>query len=231
MEALDFGYSQSKWVAEQLVYRAQGQGLCCTIYRPSLISVARSMHGDPDDVAARLLAFMIRHRIAVDAPNQLSLVPVDSLAQNLIAISQHPMAAGATYHLTADRYYTLTQLTREINAEFGYLFRELPIPEFLEQLNLLAKPEDPVFPLLDFFNRAAPHLTAMSLKRYDNRNYRCAKDLVQGEEEPNLRETATRLVHLIDAQGWLTSPIWQERSGKLSSQAWRQSQHRSTYAV
>ena len=40
MENLDFGYAQSKWVAEQLVYAAGKQGLDVRIYRPSLISAS-----------------------------------------------------------------------------------------------------------------------------------------------------------------------------------------------
>jgi thioester reductase-like protein len=204
MEGLDFGYSQSKWVAEQLVGRARVAGLRCTVYRPSLISVARSLRGDVHDVAARLLAFMIRHEIAVDTPNQISLVPVDSLARNLVVLSQRPQAAGATYHLTADRYYSLTQLTRQIGADFGFHFREMPIPEFIARLNLLARPEDPVFPLLDFFNRSAPHIAAMTLKRYDNRGYRLAKAAVPGsDDDPALAETARRLVRFVEAQGWI----------------------------
>jgi len=204
MEGLDFGYSQSKWVAEQLVARAREGGLRTTIYRPSLISVARSLRGDRHDVAARLLAFMIRHKVAVDTPNQLSLVPVDSLANNLIGLSLLPESSGATYHMTADTYYSLTNVTRQIGADFGYDFRELPIPDFISELNRLAGPDDPVFPLLDFFNRSAPHIAAMTLKRYDNRDYRSARDaMIFGERDPALSETARRLVAFLKRQGWV----------------------------
>ncbi len=204
MTGLDFGYSQSKWVAEQLVARARAAGLACTIYRPSLISVSRTLRGDRNDVAARLLAFMIRHEIAVDTPNQLSLVPVDTVADNLVALSLDPEAAGATYHLTADSYYSLTHLTRRIGADFGYRFRELSIGAFISELNRLALPEDPVFPLLDFFNRSAPHIGAMTLKRYDNSHYRAARDrLPNGVADPGLAVVAARLVGFLRVQGWL----------------------------
>jgi len=130
MSGLDFGYSQSKWVAEQLVAGARALGLPCAIYRPSLITVPRSLCGDRNDVAARLLAFMVRHQIAVNTPNQLSLVPVDAIARNLVGLSLRPQAVGATYHLTADRYYSLTHLTRRLSADFGFHFRELSIAGF-----------------------------------------------------------------------------------------------------
>ena len=204
MSGLDFGYSQTKWVAEQLVSRAQAQGLPTTIYRPSLISVPASLEGDTNDVAARLLAFMIRHQVAVDTPNQISLVPVDTTARNLVALSLDAEAAGATYHMTADRYYSLTALTRRIAADFGYRFRELSIPEFIAYLNREARPDDPVYPLLDFFDRCAPQISAMTLKRYDNRAYRTARDRSPwGEPDPGLGEIGARLVRFVERQGWL----------------------------
>jgi nucleoside-diphosphate-sugar epimerase len=147
---------------------------------------------------------MIRHRIAVDTPNQLSLVPVDSLANNLIALSQRPEAAGTIYHLTADRYYSITELTRQISTDFGYHFREFPLLKFVALLNQLAEPEDPVFPLLDFFNRSTPHIAAMTHKRYDNRCYRSARDdIADGQSDPTLAETARRLVRFLQSQGWI----------------------------
>jgi Male sterility protein len=42
MAGLDFGYAQTKWVAEQLVLSAQAMGLDVRIYRPSLISACQA---------------------------------------------------------------------------------------------------------------------------------------------------------------------------------------------
>src|SRR6202020_1938834 len=38
MELLDFGYSQSKWVAEQVVVQQRNRGLSARIFRPALVS-------------------------------------------------------------------------------------------------------------------------------------------------------------------------------------------------
>lgn len=75
MAGLDFGYSQTKWVAEQLALVAQRKGLDVRIYRPSLISPTRSGFGSQDDILVRLTAFMIEHGLAVNALNQISLLP------------------------------------------------------------------------------------------------------------------------------------------------------------
>ncbi|WP_336298311.1 thioester reductase domain-containing protein [Sphingomonas sp. QA11] len=205
MEALDFGYSQTKWVAETLVRRAGAQGLPVAVYRPSLISVGAGLQGDSHDVAARLLAFMIRHGVAVDTPNQVSLLPVDVVARNLVAISQRPIRTTASLHLTADRYYSLTELVRQIERDFGFRFHYLPILPFVARLNALATPDEPVFPLLDFFNRSAPHIAAMSLKRYDSTAYRSARATIPGTlPDPSLEVIAGRMVGFLERQGWLS---------------------------
>ena len=204
MSALDFGYSQTKWVAEALVRQAGTQGLPLAIYRPSLVSVGAGLQGDSHDVAARLLAFMIRHGIAVDTPNQVSLLPVDVVARNIVAIAQRPIGESPVFHITADRYYSLTELVRQIERDFNFQFDYLPIPEFVARLNATARANEPVFPLLEFFNRASPHIAAMSLKRYDNSTYRLARAAAPGTlPDPSLELISRRMVAFLNRQGWL----------------------------
>ncbi|MGH3157274.1 MAG: SDR family oxidoreductase, partial [Streptosporangiaceae bacterium] len=59
MSGLDFGYSQTKWVAEQLTLAAHRKGLDVRIYRPSLISPTSAGFGSQEDILVRLTAFMI----------------------------------------------------------------------------------------------------------------------------------------------------------------------------
>ena len=80
MELLDFGYSQSKWVAEQVVADAGRRGLATRIFRPALITPAINGDGANFDITLRLIAFMIKYGIGVDALNQVSFVPVDVTA-------------------------------------------------------------------------------------------------------------------------------------------------------
>src|ERR1700742_4676804 len=50
MELLDFGYSQSKWVAEQVVIDARRRGLTTRIFRPALVSPSVSGGGNNFDI-------------------------------------------------------------------------------------------------------------------------------------------------------------------------------------
>ena len=61
MDRLDFGYSQSKWVSEQVVRDAMQRGLQARIFRPALLTPSVHGGGYNFDISIRLLAFMINH--------------------------------------------------------------------------------------------------------------------------------------------------------------------------
>ena len=61
MDRLDFGYSQSKWVSEQVVRDAMLRGLQARIFRPALLTPSVLGGGHNFDISIRLLAFMINH--------------------------------------------------------------------------------------------------------------------------------------------------------------------------
>ena len=111
MELLDFGYSQSKWVAEQVVADARAQGLPVRIFRPALVSPSVTGGGNNFDIAVRLVAFMVNHGIGVDALNQVSFVPADIVANNIVAISTTPGTENKTYHVVRDDYANMLDIT------------------------------------------------------------------------------------------------------------------------
>jgi hypothetical protein len=80
-------------------------------------------------------------------------------------------------HLTADDYYTMTDVTRLITRLYGSDFVYSGTKEFVSQLVRLATRRDPVFPLVDFIARSADRIAAMENKRYDNALYRREREL------------------------------------------------------
>ena len=60
------------------------------IYRPSLISPTSAGFGSHDDILVRLSAFMIQHGLAVNAHNQISLLPADLIADHIVALMDLP---------------------------------------------------------------------------------------------------------------------------------------------
>ena len=172
MDNLDFGYAQTKWVAEQLAFAAARQGLPVRVYRPSFISASTGGVASKDDIAIRLLAFMINHGIAVHTRNQISFLPADIAANNIAAIFQQRPLDGQTLHVTVDDYYNMMDITRLISQEYGYPFQYYDLPDFVVEMKRRCARHDPLYPLLDFFIRAQPKLTAMQHKRYNNMRYR-----------------------------------------------------------
>lgn len=175
IEDLDFGYAQSKWVAEQLVVRARHRGLPATIYRPSLVTASDTARFVEHDIVARLVGYMIRHGLTVDAANQVSFLPVDVCARNIAAISQAPSAPPPILHMTVDDYYRIADVCSAISDIFGYRFDCVSLESFVEHTHAHCQESDPFFPLLSFLSRNTGRIRRMGDKRYDSRDYRRAR--------------------------------------------------------
>ncbi|MDI3314412.1 MAG: thioester reductase domain-containing protein [Mycobacterium sp.] len=208
MAGLDFGYSQTKWVAEQLARAAARCGLDVRIYRPSLISPTSAGYGSRDDIYVRLMAFMIEHGLAVNAHNQISLLPADLIADHIVALMGLPnedAGCAAVFNMTADNYYNLMDITRILAERHGYRFTYHDIPSFAEQLDRRCTPRDPLYPLVDFLTRSAERIAAMRDKRYDNTRYRNARALAGVRlHEPALTTTVDALVRFLRSERLIT---------------------------
>jgi thioester reductase-like protein len=195
MANLDFGYAQSKWVAEQLVLDARNEGARTFVYRPSFISASTAGVASRDDIVVRLLAFMINKRMAVNALNQVSFLPADVVAHNVASIIRDPhRPAATTVHVTADEYYNMMDVTRILTRAYGYEFEYFDIPDFVTELRRRCGPDDAMYPLLDFFTRAQEKMSAMQRKRYSNTHYRLAREQARvARPEPSLDATVDYL--------------------------------------
>ena len=202
MAHLDFGYAQTKWVAEQLVLAAERKGLDVQIYRPALLSPSSGGAGSRDDIGIRLLAFMIRYGIAVKALNQVSFLPADIVADNVAAIFDLPRTAGHTFHITTDEYYNIMDVTRTMTQLYGYEFTYHDISDFLKKMNAYCTRTDLLYPLLDFFNRSYGKIEAMQDKRYGNTRYRQAREEAGNVAgDPRLDTTVTFMVEYMLREG------------------------------
>ncbi len=87
----------------------------------------------------------------------------------------------------------------------GYRFTYHDIASFAEQMNRLAGPGDPLYPLVDFLIRSADKIAAMRDKRYDNTQYRHARALAKVQlREPALTETVDNLLRFVRSEGLIT---------------------------
>jgi len=101
MELLDLGtVNRNEVSGTGGCRRARNRGLSARIFRPALVSPSITGGGNNFDIAVRLVAFMVNHGIGVDTLNQVSFVPADIVANNVVAESLPlPVPRIRTYHV------------------------------------------------------------------------------------------------------------------------------------
>src|SRR5246127_2837303 len=202
MELLDFGYSQSKWVSEQVVMDARRRGLPTRIFRPALVSPSITGGGNNFDIAVRLVAFMVNNGIEVEALNQVSFVPADITANNIVAISTTRGTENRTYHVVRDDYANMLDITDFITKATGRQFEIFSLPDFVPELIRRYRKEDLLFPLLDFLVNSVDNISAMEFKRYDSSCYQAARDAsAWGKPDPSLEDTVNGILRFMQRKG------------------------------
>jgi len=202
MDNLDFGYSQSKWVAEQIVKRAMNEGLDARIYRPALISPSIAGEGFNFDISVRLLVFMVNNSIGTSAKNQVSFTPADIAANNIVAISNLEASAGKIFHVTRDTYTTMLDVTNVFSDLTRRHFKIFPLEEFVPEVVRRCHKKDLLFPLLNFLVRSAGKISSMEFKRYDNTNYGKYRDLsAWGKKDKPLEDVVLGIYRFMDSRG------------------------------
>lgn len=213
MAGLNFGYAQTKWVAEQLVHDAAARGLTARVYRPSLVTASKDGKYVHRDLMSRILSYMIRHGISVDSANQISFVPVDVCANNIVALSLLETDAPAVVHITADHYYTMQDVCAAITGQSGYGFEHVTLERFMDYMNTHCPKSDPMFPLLAFFNQNWRRIDLMRDKRYDNAQYRQARAASPlAVPEPPLEDTVGQIVAFLQNEDLVPAPRDQDVS-------------------
>jgi thioester reductase-like protein len=202
MELLDFGYSQSKWVSEQVIMDARRHGLSTRIFRPALVSPSVTGGGNNFDIAVRLVAFMVNHGIGVDALNQVSFVPADITANNIVAISATPGTENKNYHVVRDDYANMLDITGLITKATGRQFEVFSLPEFVPELIRRCNKDDLLFPLLDFLVGSVDNISSMEFKRYDSSSYQAARNAsAWGRPDPSLEDTVNGILRFMHRKG------------------------------
>ena len=204
MQLLDFGYAQSKWVAEQRVLRAAAAGLPVRVFRPALVTPTGGETGGGLDITIRLLSFMIKYGMGVSAGNEVSFLPADVTANNIVAIASDPATLGGTFHVTRDDYSNMGDVTSIITRRTGRKFELFSLPDFVPEVIRRCRREDPLFPLLDFLVNSVDNIGAMEFKRYDNTAYRQARDAcIWGLKQPSLDDTVAGMLRFMEQRGVL----------------------------
>lgn len=122
-ENLTVGYSQSRWVAEQLFLQAREHGLPVNMYRPGLLTGdAQNGICPADDVVWRFLKTCIDIGLGPDASYNSLLTPVDYIAESMLRLSQNIQGRGRNFHLINPAAPSFGRLLR-LTVANGYAIR------------------------------------------------------------------------------------------------------------
>ncbi|PHM37898.1 non-ribosomal peptide synthetase [Xenorhabdus innexi] len=152
----DSGYSQSKWVAERMIWQARDRGIPLSVYRPGFImGDSQTGANNPKDFVSRLVKGCIKiGAYPLLANLREEFVPVDYVSQSLLNISIDNKKLGKAYHLVSpdrkqsmdlDPFFALLR-------QHGYQLEGMHYSEWLKKLEtdneIMDNPLMPLLPML-----------------------------------------------------------------------------------
>lgn len=155
-ECLTDGYSQSKWVSEQLVEQAGERGLPVVIYRPGQIC-GDSQTGvwNKTDFICRMIKGYADVGSAPIEQIDLNMAPVDYISKAIVYLSGRAESQGQTFHLNSARSVSSQLLVDALRAE-GFSLELVPMEKWLDRLNRTVNglPEHPLYLLASMLEQS-----------------------------------------------------------------------------
>lgn len=134
-----FGYTQSKWVGEQLVFQARSRGVPTFVYRTGRVA------GHSATGACQFSDFLwqtIRLGVTMGAAPTMDMstdiTPVDYVVGAIAHLSRQDRLAGRTFHVASTETVAVPDLVRWM-ADYGYAGEELPFAQWCERAADLAE--------------------------------------------------------------------------------------------
>ncbi|MER8267177.1 amino acid adenylation domain-containing protein [Streptomyces griseus] len=142
---LTSGYDLSKWVADAMAVAARGHGLPVSVHRIAAI-VGDTVTGatDPRSAFSRWLTGCVAAGAVPDTAEVLDMVPVDTVAAAIVALSQAPELLGRDHHYHGDGGLTRAALAAALTSA-GHPTEVVPYGLWRERM--LADPAGPFAPL------------------------------------------------------------------------------------
>jgi thioester reductase-like protein len=133
-DKLVVGYSQSRWVSEQLFVQARAQGLPVQVYRPGLLVGDDQTGFSPtDNIIWIFLKTCIAAGVGPDSGYSSLLTPVDFVAAAIVRLSLNLTGSGRSYHLINPAAPGFSELL-ELTSACGYPVRLVPEAEWEKEL-------------------------------------------------------------------------------------------------
>jgi amino acid adenylation domain-containing protein/thioester reductase-like protein len=172
---LNVGYSQSRWVAEQLVIAAKSRGLPVSIYRTGrIIGHSRSGVSNLEEFACRFIKGCIQLGSIPDWDGEVNAITVDYVSEAIAHLSLQKESQGKTFHLANPESARWNRIIEWIES-YGYPVRRVPYKQWREGIKL--SPENALHVLLPIFPRdgfekgmVPPEVSSQGKVEFDCRN-------------------------------------------------------------
>ncbi|MEU0688528.1 non-ribosomal peptide synthetase [Streptomyces uncialis] len=153
---LTSGYDLSKWVADAMVAASRRHGLTVSIHRiAAIVGDTATGAADPRSAFSRWLTGCIAAGAVPDTAEVLDMVPVDTVAAAIVALSQAPNQLSRDHHYHGDGGLTRAALAAALTAA-GHPTEVVPYHRWRERM--LADPAGPFAPLaFSLPERPRPH--------------------------------------------------------------------------
>jgi len=165
------GYTQSKWVAEQLVMEAGARGLPVSIYRLGRVA-GHSQSGvcQVNDFVWQAIQVGIKIAAAPDFDMLLDMTPIDYVSKALVHISRQEKALGKHFHIVNERSIHSKDLIEWMRS-FGYDGQLLPFDRWCALVRELAgrTPDSTASVLAPILSGVLP-IDELSEVHFDNHN-------------------------------------------------------------
>lgn len=160
------GYPQSKWLAERLIQNAIEAGLPAYIYRPGLIT-GTSSNGtwNKEDFLWRIIQGSLQAGVIPDLQRIENFLPVDTVAEALVHIARGELAEHV-YHLDGFNPVSSHQLIEKLQQ----CTAKLKVVSYAGWREAIARPENPLYPLLPLFPEEVNPESISRQLRFDNSN-------------------------------------------------------------
>ncbi|MFE2165130.1 amino acid adenylation domain-containing protein [Streptomyces sp. NPDC059447] len=167
-ELLRQGYTQSKWVAEQVIALARAEGVPVTVHRPARIA-GHTVTGacQADDFLWRVVKGCVQAGAVPEGITaEADLVPVDYVARAIVAVARRPEALGGIHHQVNTRPVPLVEVLGHVR-DFGYPLAEKSLGDWVDLIK--ADPDNAAYPLLSLFDPAGGGFVAVRFDDPDTR--------------------------------------------------------------
>jgi amino acid adenylation domain-containing protein/thioester reductase-like protein len=151
-QKVDKGYTQTKWVAEQLMIAARSRGIPTSIYRPGMLS-GHSQTGAShvNDLMCRIIKGIIQLESAPDLNHWVNLIPIDYASKAIVHLSRQQESLGQAFHIVNPEPLPWKKLIEQIK-DLGYKIQLLPHEDWQAKLiNLSSDTDNALIPMRSLF--------------------------------------------------------------------------------